>query len=351
MLKERLTLPFYFSVEGEKDNIPFLLTDCFDRCAYFVMKHSYKDVPNPAALFLDDLHICVQYNESGMLKDIIMNEKGINRDIYTVKQIEGIDSDAFKELERNLDKGKYVVIQTVNEYLPHLVFYKPEFDINKFIPAHGFLAIGHDEENVYFVDSPEIIVDANFVSCRENRYVGVLKKSFLKELFSYYCRCYVITINDEKIRKPQKDRILDAVKESVTSYFMKQDKSNGVLYGREALLSLIALCDNEMTILNYKKTDNMSVCFFLAWKFWGITNLRKLLLAGLKKYSEISFEQILKDIMVILDKLIGVWERSTNIIIKNNAAGINKLDSKCKEYLTEVLTLEDKLQENLKKMC
>ncbi len=286
----------YLSIKyfDEKDNITTYL-NCLQTSLYHAYITEGGEIRDLADLFLRDITFNVEEDNDGDLLDINFEDVSVSQTAYESFYIKGgAGVKGFQKVEELLDKGKPVLIQTFYYRLP---FFKdfisfdypfseacnnPEFISN----SHIFLAVGHDERNLYYTEAPMLIKKGGFVPHLKNSSVGVIEKKELLYAFNCYLNYTFINIKKESIIDPFKT--VNSVLESTSKSYRKCsyiENCRKVHPGKEAidwLGNYLKSKDLKMGNKSRKYCGQSNIDFF-RWKIADIKRRRLLLNNGLKE--------------------------------------------------------------------
>ena len=343
---------YYINRDGTPDEFVYSLGHCSLVCAYLILKNSYENINEYCDIFLNDTTICLSQYEDNNLETIRLNENEFIRNVFDFKQSEN-KSDAFNELESLLDRGQRVFVQTVSQMLPFSRHYNPNFNMADFIPGHGFLVVHHDEKFFYFVESPDLANKLHLKTYKGNMEIGLLEKELAKKVFGAFCNIYTVDINKNNLNASYSN-FTYAIQQSIANYTRESDYngSNRNFYGREAILRLIDICEEQSISLNQIAIHKRDYYDFFDWKIWTIKGARKALCLCLsKKDYDIKNKDI--SISIIEDALkknIDIWEKTFRLMGKKYFKGDFLLDGDFKKNFVAVLESEDEIIELLKQI-
>ena len=343
---------YYINREGTSDEFVYSLGHCSLVCAYLILKNSCENINEYCDVFLNDTTICLSQYEDNNLETIRLNENEFIRNVFDFKLSEK-ETNAFEELESLLDRGQRVFVQTVSQRLPFSRHYNSDFDMADFIPGHGLLIVHQDEKFFYFVESPDLVNRLYLKTYKGNSEIGLLEKELAKKVFGDFCNIYTIDIDQNNLNASHSN-FTCTIQQSIINYTKKSDYNGGsrIFYGREAILRLIDICEEQSISLNQIAIHKRDYYDFFDWKIWTIKGARKALCLCLnKKYDYIKNKDI--SISIIEDafkKNIDIWEKTFRVMGKKYFKGDFLLDSAFKKNFVDILESEDEIIELLKQI-
>lgn len=348
MSQKHLNYTYFIKKDGMIDDLVYNLGDCSLFPAFFSFRDKCADYENYIDLFLNDITIIMSQSEDEEIKEISFNENTFSRKAISFKLSQSKNSEAYYELENQLDKGEIVGVRTVCEMLPHSTYFQENYDMRKFEPGHLFSVIHHDKDVFYFVESPDLLVEKYLTLYEENVQIGLLDKKLAREVFNNFCNIYTYSINHDEL-KNCKLHFNNCIQNSIVNYSKATEKKDGKLiyYGRNSILRLIELCEREIICFNAEHSSGKNYYDYFGWKIWCIKSYRRMLLDCIanKKNSlkEVDFSEIEKTIL----NSISLWNKVYLLFGKNYFQGLHRLDCKYKERFTEILKAEDKIIQQL----
>lgn len=259
-------------------------------------------------------------------------------------------------IEALLDQGKFVIIQTFNERLP---FYQGFKGVDTPLEAmqfgHVFLAVWHDQNNLYYVEAPWDTNKDNFIPYEPNPAIGIINKEQLGPAFSVIAN--YLTVDIRRNRLPDAPKVLKMVKELAgrarTNYGKKTETRDGlkVFYEKEAFAKLIEICGQESLSLDYESIPGkINLYRLLVWKAWVNIHRRKTLCFTLQKYASQWNVTSLNEIIEGLDKAIKAWENMIYFVLDKFYKNRYVLDLDLQIYFNRLAKLEEELFSLLEKI-
>lgn len=344
MLLDNISKEYYYQKNGEiiKD-VDLIRGDCFPLNTYIVLKHKYSQLDNIYKLIMDDINFGIILEKNGQINNIVyknnsMIENGVLK--YSSHEYIYQGTKAITALEKFIDREKYVMIQTINEWLPFSIHYNPNYKLNRFIPGHIQIIIGYDKEYFYFVEDPALINYNQYKAYSKD--VGMLDRVEALEIIGTYLKCINVKIDREKYAVID-SLIFNILKESVKTYrkLDKIDSSGRVyFYGRNAINRLIDISKQEYIHLDEVYKDLGPLNLFLRWKFRAIKNKRYTLFRFFE-YFEKKYYQT--DIKKLLEIDYAMWNKIWIIFEKKFAKKEFLWDKHLAKYFEHVLKIEDEL--------
>lgn len=328
MIKKVIERNYYNDEKGEMSLLYKSLV-CNEKIEYILL-NDYKYLYN---YFCDDINIeFINKNGNGFIsitnlekRETFYNEKIINLSL----------ENSIEFLEENLRKGQFIAIQTRFDMLPdYYWFYEERGEV--YSSGHWFLAVGIDEQYLYYIEDPAVLKNVKRLEYNEQIFM-LNKKEFYKAL--EFKRNFKIYIR-KQVDNGYKIDIIPRIKEMVKRYYSSERKeyTEGKTYfGQIAYKEIIKYFD---------KNDMFSdMAAATEWKI-HIIGARHYIL---KKCFNDLFPYR-NDILEQLDDLTMEWTILKGIIMKQSIT-----DRAYRENIQlrfkSIFTKEEKLFENLSDFC
>ena len=120
---ESLKNTFYYEKNGVIiSDVDLVRGDCLPLNTYIVLKHKYTQIDNLHNLLVDDINFSIHLLNDGHIKGIGYKNDSIRKSgilKYTDYEYINRGVEAIDRLEEFIDNEGYIMIQTVNEWLPY----------------------------------------------------------------------------------------------------------------------------------------------------------------------------------------------------------------------------------------
>lgn len=353
-MNNNLSLRYFYQEDGELD--PFTkLVDCFSAHLYFILKNKIAGIQNPYEVFLKDISFYLTLNDRGAIYDIDFLDNSINEDVFRLEYHKGKGEGAFSGCRELLLKGEPVIIYTDTRKVPFFNDNQGEgtepTDAGVQL-GHVFLGVGHEGDNLYYVEAPWNINFNRFIPYEGNRSVGVIPKEELNDAFESFLTYTTVEINERNLTN-KAGRIKAVMKNSVDNYLKKSHRMNNLtyFYGSEAIDKIIEVCEKEIMYLDMQAYScSLNLFSLLDWRFFNISRRRILLLEALKNNRDLFDSSKANNTIDVLNIDIKAWKRVLTTIRKMNIRKRYLLDSSLMDCLIEVKRIESSLNERLHEM-
>lgn len=344
MFIDNISKEYFYQKNGEKvKDVDLIRGDCFPLNTYLVLKHKYTQLDDIYKLIIDDINFEIVLEKDGQINYIdYKNNSMIENDalIYSSQEYICQGTKAIAILEKLIDKEKYVMIQTINEWLPFSIHYDPNYTFNKIIPGHIQIIVGYDEKQFYFVEDPAVINYDKYKAFSKD--VGMLDRAEVLEILGTYLKCINVSINKEKY-KIIDSLIFNILMRSCKTYrkLSAQDSDGRIyLYGRNAIKCLIDISKQEYIHLNEVDKKLGPINLFLRWKFRAIKNKRHVLFLFFKYFEKNYFPT---KITALLETDYNIWNKIWYVFEKKFAKKEYIWDKHLAKYFENILEVEDEL--------
>lgn len=344
MLVDNISKEYYYHKNSEIiRDVDLMRGDCFPLNTYIVLKHKYTQLDNIYKLIIDDINFWIALGKNGKINYIgYKNNSMIENDVLIYSSQEYIRQGArsIEALEKFLDKDKFVMIQTINEWLPFSIHYNPNYKFDKITPGHIQIMIGYDEKQFYFVEDPALINYDKFNAFSKD--VGMLDRTEALRILGTYLKCIDVRIDTDKYKMID-SLIFSIIKKSCRTYKKSNTYDSGgciYLYGRNAINCLIDISKQEYINLNEIDKNLGPMNLFLRWKFRAIKNKRHTLFLFFKYFEKKYFQT---KVTSLLKKDYDAWDKIWIIFEKKFAKKEYIWDRHLAKYFENVLGIEDEL--------
>jgi hypothetical protein len=364
--QELPSLLYYRFQEG--DDLVSELT-CFQACLYYLLKternHGNQDI---FEIFLRDINFGVEETSAGTIHDFCFLDRTIHEYGFQKHYVLGKGTQVLSEVEELLDRGKAVIIQT---YIHRVPFFKDffgfEYDLdeeyyqNNYQLHHTFLVVGHDRDNLYYVEAPYNRNPDRYISHEANPTIGVILKQEMYPAFDAFFNYTYLDIDEEKMAN-MFEVVAKVIRQSIENYnpllqtlknTTPNNTSNNINYyfGREAITRTIAhLTGDSFDFLQKIPQYGITLGDLLIWKLQDINNRRRLLGKALIKYRD-SFEcGDAEGIIQLLAKLSQAWQISIANFIKMRYKKKYVMDDGFRQVLLGIPGLEEELVNQLQSL-
>ncbi|HEX3028866.1 MAG TPA: hypothetical protein VHT34_06100, partial [Clostridia bacterium] len=290
----------------------------------------------------------------GEIHDIEFDLYPIREDVFKFSYINSNANEAMAGIEKLLDAGKQVIINTNTRRTPFNIEFGG-FDWpydEKDGQSHNFLALAHDKENLYYVEMPELINEKNYIPYKGNKYVGMVRKADLIPAFELYVNYGTIDIDKNNLLKKSnlKECIGLSLENNSRHVFYKDGLK--VTSGLAAIDLLIEMCDAGCLDLNSKGNKYLTGLHnFLRWKFHVIGARRKLLSYAFADYAEDCDSSIRNRLVKILDDAYLEWFKCKELAVGKYMVEKDYIVGKeFKELFISLRRLEEEIIRNLNKL-
>ena len=345
----------------EGDDLVSDLT-CFQACLYYLLKTEGKERNQDIfEIFLRDINFGVEETGAGTIHDFYFLDRSIHEYGFERHYVLGKGTRVLSEVEALLDRGKAVIMQT---YIHRVPFFKDFFGFdyaldedyyrNNYHLHHTFLVVGHDAENLFYVEAPYNRNPERYIPHEANPTIGVIHKQELVPAFEAFLNYTYADIDAEKMAN-MFEVLATVIVQSIQNYRLsgstynnnKQNQtSNSVIqyYGREAIARTINhLTSEHFDFLQKIPQYGITLGDLLIWKLQDINNRRRLLAKAFAKYRQ-SFDG--GDTERVIELLAGItrsWQISIANFIKMRVKKKYVMDDSFREVLSGIPGLEDEL--------
>ncbi len=363
-MSDYLNQSFYYDQYGIRDELSGLMGNCTERSIYFILKNKYKDINfNPYEVFLNDMTFSLKLFDASNIHTfrIHNNFSSVKKNIFQYDSIELFNKEeAKKTLEGLLDRGHIVLIRTIFELLPFSAWYGDLYGLDGYRKGgHGFLIVGYDNNNYYYVDDPASLNMSKFISHKNRKDIGVSPKSDFFNAFNTFLKCSTVrNINTSNLYL-NRDLFKSIVEESINNYNniqitsgTNQGKKIKILNGRRAIEQLIKICESESYYLNEKqrKTEGSNLFNNICPSLTFVCNRRILFSNYINSNKLYSFNNV-SSLDKLLKESITSWATVKNVITKYYAKDRYILDKHIGKYFLKILDVENQIFEQLKEFC
>ncbi len=355
------SLNFFLNKNGGKDAVSYSL-NCFEACVCNILKNKYIDERDLlAALFLREINTTLWVNDTtGIFRIYNLNDNIIPpwRSFVKVEQfVKRQDNTSLQFLERLLDMGQMVMIQTVFEKIKYYVWYDTESDINHFDDGdynHVSMVVCHGDDKLYFAEKmPYNLNMSLFVPCDSNKEIGVGYKKEFRQAFDYFLRCFTVSVDEAALRDPAvyKKELKETLLKITDGYSASTQNVNGYTryYGAASLQKLTEFCENAVSLQNYYITPNWQLLGNVAFDLWMIKGARCILKEYVKARSERSENpESLDLLMELLTKSVMYWDNLSAMFVKVIKSDGMRLNVKMADFVRRIIGLENELNQEIR---
>lgn len=353
-------LSFFSKPNGSADQTA-MSVNCFESAVYNIIKNSSSigsEMARP--LFLRNIQPTFWYNaETGSFR---INNESINlipiwhKYIKINKYVKKQDKNSISFLERLLDNGNMVILQTVFERISFYQKYDPEFDFKDYFQGeanHANIVLFHEEDKFYFVDKLPYCVNKNFVPYKDNKSIGVASKSDFEEACNFFMRCYTIDMDVQQLKNKDliKSDINSFILEMTNSYTgtVKSKEGYTLYHGIIAWEKLIEFCEKRTDLKNYFHTQGWTMYDRICFDIWMLHSSRLILLEYLLQHKNSSrCNENFSLLINTLVKSINQIKLLEKAMAKRVISRISLLDDKICVRVKDILQIENLLNELLK---
>jgi hypothetical protein len=349
MSKRLLTQTYYYTKDGSADRIAHSLENCFEQHSYILLKNN-KDIKTSLIhSYVTPLPFYVfEWPDGSIDMAVVSTECPVNCVRFN-KVITETTEDKASVLERLLDKGNPVIVQTVVEKLRFTRFYREDFDMADFIPGHVFSILHYDKENFYYTEKPGNIKKRNFQSYKNRKDIGYIAREDMYAAFDDYLVAYTVEfIKDNSIHLTWRN--MEMIRYSIDTYFnriqphyyyMNKKEKLTYFFGRKAILKCLDLSAKSGRFLLDKKTSKLSGVHnmeLLRWQIKMLIGRKTLLVHWLRDMAFFSGTSVL---VKALDASSRAWRNLSNYLVKSYFKKHYRFDGSYSPFLQKALDMED----------
>lgn len=337
------------------DTVVGRVNNCVERAVYLVAKQHYTgDHAHLTKLFVGDLTYKLTTDHQGEQIRMYSDEL-VFADVIAINHVfinKGDSVKALSEIENYLSNGKYVLLRTITSRLPFFKRYNKNYQVKEsdyIRPGHVILLLWHDEDYIYYVDSPNDLHAENFKPFPDNHEVGMIKKQDMMDALHLLTSLFTIDVNKENlhdfITHSHSDYVTRVIQDSVRKYRSSNvEKTNsGYTYtNKEACLFLSALTQEQPILLNdeFKRIEQNKILIGL-----NLVQQRRQILSDylIRDFPFESKNNVLAD----LETSIEAIESTKMFMMHNMLKGHWAFDSIYTELLENITRAEDDLYDAL----
>jgi len=317
---EVLNFTFKYDKLGKLDPFYELVTDCFPKIAYSVLKQEkefncewfWNSMVN--GLLLATIRDC-----SKSFYDFQPIYIPWNNYINFV-EIDTIDNPILC-LEETINKNGYAIVQTITPLIEFISYYDPNFNSDNYKPGHAFLLLHYDNDYYYYHQDESIINYSNYTPLDLNKEIGIIHRSKLDVLFNKMLYIYTIVLNNSDMANSY-EKILNLIKKYSLSYFNKSNEIKNSLntsYGHRAIKNLRNNFGKEVDLTEISKAyPFVKLGNVLVWRFSSARNSRRILNIWLKDHLKLSDSGLKMELNELLDNICTLWGQLTNKVLKES---------------------------------
>ena len=346
---ESLKNTFYYEKNGVIiSDVDLVRGDCLPLNTYIVLKHKYTQIDNLHNLLVDDINFSIHLLNDGHIMGIVYKNDSIRKSgilKYTDYEYINRGVEAIDRLEEFIDNEGYIMIQTVNEWLPYSIHYDSSYKFDSYRPGHIQIMIGYDAEQFYFVEDPAVINYQKFYAYSKD--IGIIDRGKAIEVIGTYLNCINVNIDLEKYKNIDLV-VYEIIKESEKSYQTKNEYNEDgsiTYYGRNAIKCLMDISNQQYIHLNDVDKRLGPINLYLRWKFRAIKNKRHLMYLFFKDFERRYYST---SITSLLQKDYLEWNKVWNIFEKRFMQQKYLWDQSIVKYFENILKIEDDIFSELR---
>lgn len=249
-------------------------------------------------------------------------------------------------LEKFLDEDKIIIINTLHHEIKFFVYYNTPYDYLNGMPVHWTTVIHHDDKNIYYVENLDLINKKNYKYYNDNKFVGVVEKSYMNPFFDKYLVCVTIDIDFDRL-----DLFIERLFVILNSYVESAEKEETIngynyFYGITALKKMIELCSVNNDLNKKKDYDNEKLIDGVRYIFRMRIYMKECLLKLTENKSFITHKEILDIFEPSIESLITL----TNILMKRDMKKQPLLDNNLIKYFNNIIKYEENLIDFISKL-
>lgn len=337
------------------DTVVGRVNNCVERAIYLVAKQHYTgDQAQLSKLFVGDLTYKLTTNHLGEQIRMYSDELAF-ADVIAINHVfmnKGDSEKALSEIEYYLSNGQYVLLRTITSRLPFFKRYNKNYQVKEsdyIRPGHVILLLWHDQDHIYYVDSPNDLHNENFTPFPENQEVGMINKKEMMDALHLLTNIFTIDVNEknlnEFIHHSHSDYVTRVIQDSVRKYRSSdvEKTTQGYTYtNKEACLFLTSLTQAQPILLNdeFKRIEQNKILIGL-----NLVQQRRQILSD---YFVRDFPYESKNnVLAYLETSIDAIESTKMFIMHNMLKGHWAFDSIYTELLENITRAEDDLYDAL----
>jgi len=331
----RLERRYYINEDGSEDNL-VQSVDCIEKILYHALR-DYEGIDYIYA-FCDDINICHnQYSDES--KFLITSSKlNLNRKLFNYKIKSVLPHHAIASVEKAIDNGVCIAVCTMFDMLPPYYWYQKPSKIGV-SNTHWCLIVGYDKENLFFADSPDMLVAERMQTYPSNPTIGIISKSIMVEAFKKYCALLTVNINTKEL--PHIDNFDEVFKAVLLNYYTPSIVKDGVIFnkGRSALVAMIQSAEHTK-FLDHVAGDYY--IFYLQAKRREI--FKSCMIDKQSRYTDI------KSTLEALDASIKSWNALHYLFMRHYHQPYKNLRERMQKMIADMISLEDQVVNALSKI-
>jgi len=330
-------LEFKYLSETNDEYYLTVMLDCYIHAIANGIKSNFGNELDLYKMLAEDITLYMETDEEENIKYLSTKDSPnqyIKSTVY--------ENASLEMLERFLDDGKIVVINTLHHELKFFKYYNISYNTQN-PPSHPFVIIHHDIDNLYYIESLDFVHKENYKYYKDNKSVGVIEKAYMKPIFDRYLVCFTIDIDFNRL-----DLFTErffALLRNYVDLTEKDEVIDGINYfhGTSVLKKLRELCD-----IGGNNSNNAELIagtkYILRMRIFMKECLMKL--AGNKSFVTITREEVYNAFQPAED----IWVNLMNILVKRNLKTQLLLDKGLVEYFDDLVSCERKVVRFISKL-
>jgi hypothetical protein len=353
-------LKFFYNSNGRADEVAMSL-NCFESNVYHILINNEElKKEQVVPLFIRDINpILWRNNVTGVFKISNQNSSLIplwNKYISANKHVAKRDKNSISYLEKILDTGKPVIMQTVFQKLKYYADYNADFDVSTYDSGeanHVNILLYHEADRFYFADKiPYRVNLKNFVPYELNSQIGVISKAELAEATNYFLRYYTLEINESKLKQNEacKEDIVQYLRSVAQNYTAREEQEGDYTryFGIAAIERLLEFCRQGVDMRNYYYTPDWGLNDRINFDMWMLHGSRRILWEYLILIKEVNgcsgnFEDLINTVFEACAQW-KILQRSLSRLVRS---GEFILNFKVEDRIERIIEVEDRLNMQL----
>ena len=338
----------YITLQEKQQEDLRLIDGCNRYGLYFIYTITMPDIEDVYKRFIGNLgYIMVQEESNRIVSLLPYDAFYFMEDYYIDKMIfsKNLD-DALTFIEKNLAKGMYLSLRTIQEKVPFLRWYDETFclesvDNEKYDKYHRFLLIGYDDVYYYFIDNIDNIKQEHCMIYTEDGVVRKAKRETMYAALGQLSDIRVYNIDTKRFKENLSNiplivqRIL---KDSVDIYYSAQQNEKKEYKGRTCWVRLMEMCDlGNVSLLGSNPNENPRLIIGLV----NIIKRRQLLLKTIRNTTDLCDSY--NTLIISLEHDISALVEVKNVLLKQVIKGQKYMNVYVKRLLEKILCAEDDL--------